>query len=230
MSETLQEIGKKHGTDKHNDVHSYGGETYLNIYHRYMNELRDKPLKVLEIGVKDGNSHRMWREYFPKATIYGIDIDPRCKQYESDRIRVFIGSQSDPSTIDVAVKHAGGQFDIILDDGSHVNELTLKSFHLLFPALRDGGLYIIEDLGCSYLGEKLIRHIREGGWPGMQYNQGVSFNNERSVMDKFFNSLIHDIDQVIQHLEWDPVPGGKSGVEWVHFYSQIAVIKKLSRF
>jgi len=222
MNETLQQIGQKHGTDKHDIHHTYGGSTYLNIYDRYMSEYRDKPIKMLEIGVRDGCSHRMWREYFPNATIYGIDIDPRCKQTESDRIRIFIGSQSDPVTVNAAVNHAGGQFDLILDDGSHVNELTLKSFDLLFPALKAGGLYIIEDLGCSYLGSDLEKYIVVGGWPGMAYNQGVSFNNDRRVMDNLFNSIIHDIDQS------DTPIGGKKGIEWIHFYSRIAIMKKLS--
>lgn len=221
MTETLQEIGKKHGTDKHDSCHhDCAGSTYLEIYERYLSPLRDRKLKVLEIGVRDGCSHRMWREYFPNSTIYGIDIDPRCKQHESDRIRIFIGSQSDPDTIKKAVDHAGGSFDVIIDDGSHVNQLTLKSYELLFPSLISGGLYIMEDLGCSYLGRQLASDIIRGGWPGMQYNKGVDFVNDRSSINAFFNGLIKDIDL--------PDLGGcRSGVEWLHFYSRIAVIKKL---
>jgi hypothetical protein len=222
MIESLQEIGKRHGTDKHNSDHSYGGSTYLDIYDNYLSRWRDTPIKMLEIGIRDGCSHRMWRDYFPKGTIYGIDIDPRCKQSQSDRIRVFIGSQADPSVVGAAVEDAGGQFDLILDDGSHVNELTLKSFSLLFPRLAAGGLYIIEDLGCSYLGGDLATHVRVGGWPGMQYNTDVEMVNDRSSMDRFFNGIIRDIDT-------SDTSGGRMGIEWIHFYSRIAVIKKMGR-
>jgi len=220
MNETLQEIGRKHQTDKHDANHKFGGSTYLDIYDKYLNGLREQPIKLLEIGVRDGCSHRMWREYFPKAMIYGIDIDPRCKQYQSDRIKVFIGSQSDPEITNAAVKDAGGQFDVILDDGSHVNELTVKSFDLLFPCLRAGGLYIIEDLGCSYLGKNLGDHIVRGQWPGMKYNTGVEWNNDRRMIDNLFNGIIRDFDTA-PHTGANP-----SGVEWIHFYSRIAIMRK----
>lgn len=218
-TETLQQIGAKHQTDKHDGNHTFSGSTYLDIYDRYLSGIRELPIKLLEIGVRDGCSHRMWREYFPKATVFGIDIDPRCKQYQSDRIRIFVGSQGDPNTIQSVLDNAKDQFDVILDDGSHVNELTLRSFDLLFPHLKSGGLYIMEDLGCSYLGEDLKRHIVVGGWPGMQYNNGVEFNNDRKVMDTFFNNIIRDIDT-------SDSGGAKLGIEWIHFYSRIAIIKK----
>jgi len=221
MNETLQEIGRKHQTDKHDANHKFAGTTYLERYDKYLSSLRDQPIKLLEIGVRDGCSHRMWREYFPKAMIYGIDIDPRCKQHQSDRIKVFIGSQSDPDITNAAVKDAGGHFDVILDDGSHVNELTIKSFDLLFPHLRAGGLYIIEDLACSYLGTDLQRHIIQGQWPGMKYNKGVEWNNDRSVFDTMFNGIIRDIDMAPH------IGVHRSMVEWIHFYSGIAIMRKI---
>jgi hypothetical protein len=221
MNETLQEIGRKHQTDKHDGNHEFGGSTYLDIYDKYLSGLREQPIKLLEIGVRDGCSHRMWREYFPKAMIYGIDIDPRCKQYQSDRIKIFVGSQSDAEITNAAVKDAGGQFDVILDDGSHVNELTIKSFNLLFPHVRAGGLYIIEDLGCSYLGKDLGDHIVRGQWPGMKYNTGVEWNNDRRAIDSLFNKIIRDFDTA-PHTGSNP-----SGVEWIHFYSRIAIMRKM---
>jgi hypothetical protein len=212
MNETLQQIGTKHQTDKHDHNH-----LYLDIYHRYMNGIRNLPLNILEIGVRDGCSHRMWREYFPNSKVYGIDIDPRCKQSQSDRIKIYIGSQSDPAIINQAVADAVDGFDIILDDGSHVNSLTLKSFELLFPHLKRGGLYIIEDLDCSYIGKDLESAIKVGQWPGMQYNKDVEFVNNRQDMDTFFNQIIKSIDTKV---------GANKDVEWIHFYSRIAIMKK----
>ena len=81
----LNALAQKYGTDKTNKDHSYKGVTYLDIYHRYMSSKRLEVKTFIEIGVKNGASLRMWKDYFPNATIYGIDIDPRCKQFAEDR-------------------------------------------------------------------------------------------------------------------------------------------------
>ncbi len=211
----LQQFGKYFGTDKHDLNHSYAGKSYLEVYDKYLSEFKKKDINFLEIGVKDGESHRMWSHYFTKSSkIYGLDIDPRCKANEKQNIKIFIGSQSDPKIINELAEDANKQFDVILDDGSHVNELTIKSFELLFPYLKSGGLYIIEDLGCSYMEEKLEEEVKKG-WPGMQYNKDVSFVNNRKDMDNFFFNIVKDIDLSNNNL-----------YEWVHFYSKIAIIKK----
>lgn len=208
----LQELGKKYGTDK--SQHSYANKTYLDVYYPYFKDLKNNKINFLEIGVKDGCSHRLWKHFFTNSSVYGLDIDPRCKQYEQDRIKIFTGSQSDSSVINDMIKYSGN-FDIILDDGSHLNELTIKSFELLFPHLNSGGLYIIEDLGNSY-NENIDADIKTG-WPGMQYNKDVAFINKRSELDLLFNKLIENID--LLRIE--------SKIEWIHFYSRIVIIKKV---
>lgn len=207
----LQQLGIKHGTDK--SRHSYANKTYLDIYYPYFENFKSKEIKFLEIGIKDGCSHRLWKEFFKNSIIYGIDIDPRCKQYEEDKIQLFTGSQGDPNLIHEIVSD-GKMFDIILDDGSHINELTIKSFELLFPHLKSGGLYIIEDLANSYM-EDIANYIKT--WPGMEYNNNVNFINKRSDINLLFNKLIENIDMM--RLE--------TNIEWVHFYSRIAIIKKI---
>lgn len=216
---TLHEIGRLHQTDKHDIWHSHCGLSYLNIYDKYMSDIRNSNVNILEIGVRDGCSHRMWREYFPNGTIFGIDIDPRCKQFQSDRIRVLIGSQSDPNITNQAIEMAGGNFDVILDDGSHVNTLTISSFNLLYPSLKPGGLYIIEDLHCSYYEDDLVRNITVGNWPGMQYNKNVEMVNNRKIIDEFFQKHIKELDtNSPQNVEYP--------IEWIHFYSKTVIIKK----
>ena len=88
-----------------------------------------------------GESLRMWKAFFPNSTIYGIDIVDK-KHVEEDRIKVFQGSQDDESFLRKVIDETGG-FDIIIDDGSHVNEHVIKSFNVLFPALRDSGIYVV---------------------------------------------------------------------------------------
>lgn len=213
---SLHNLGAKYGTDKYDNHHAFAGQSYLQTYERYLKHLTNKKINFLEIGVRDGCSHRMWSDFFSdESNIVGLDIDPRCKKHESDNIKVFTGSQSDPATIQSIMEVTPEGFDVIIDDGSHVNELTLKSFELLFPHLKSGGLYIIEDLACSYLGEQLEKDIVRGAWPGMKYNKGVEFNNKREDMDTFFLDIIKQID-LSQTNEY----------EWIHFYSKIAIIKK----
>lgn len=216
---TLHEIGREYQTDKHDSNHSYCGLSYLDVYDKYLSDIRNDHVNILEIGVRDGCSHRMWREYFQNGTIFGIDIDPRCKQSQSDRIRVLIGSQSDPNITSQAVEMAGGQFDVILDDGSHVNSLTIASFNLLYPSLKPGGLYIIEDLHCSYLENDLMSGIVSGQWPGMKYNKGVEMVNRRKDMDEFFQTHIRTLDYKEQK-------NTKYPIEWIHFYAMTVIIKK----
>jgi hypothetical protein len=210
--ENLKEIGIRHKTDK--SRHTHAGKTYLDIYEIYFSKIRENKLNFLEIGVKNGSSHRLWKEYFKNSTIYGLDIDPRCKIYTEDRINIFIGSQSDENIIKSILDEVDGGLDIILDDGSHINELTIKSFEILFNKLNTGGFYIIEDLGCSYninIGEQ----IEKAKWPGMEYNNDVKFSNNREDLNILFNKLIEDLDK------------NSKVIEYVHFYSRICIIKKI---
>jgi hypothetical protein len=82
--------------------------------------MRDEPIRILEIGVKKGSSLRMWKNYFRNGLIYGLDIDPNCKMYEEDRISIEIGIQDDPEFL-CGCFGGTDKFDVINDDGSHVN-------------------------------------------------------------------------------------------------------------
>ena len=90
----------------------------------------------------------MWRTYFPKALIYGIDIYDK-SGHDERRIKTFKGSQADSEFLEHLMSQTG-PFDIIIDDGSHMNEHILYTFKYLFPRLTDNGLYVIEDLQTSY--------------------------------------------------------------------------------
>ena len=142
---SLNELAIKWGTDKRAGIHNY-----TRWYEAMWGAQRLQPVKMMEIGVQTGASIRMWEEFFPSARIVGMDIDPRCKACESRRVQIIIGSQIDPAIRDqVAAEHPKG-FEIIIDDGSHLSEHMEKSFDLYFPLLKPGGVYIIEDLHCSY--------------------------------------------------------------------------------
>jgi len=125
----LHNLGVKHGTDKSNLSHSYNGVSYLDIYEQHLNKIRYEATKIVEIGVLDGKSLLMWQEYFPNATIYGIDINPDCKKYETDRIKIFIGDQNNEKFL-TNIKKEIGEYDMLIDDGSHITNHQLLG-HLL---------------------------------------------------------------------------------------------------
>lgn len=123
---------------------------YFDIYHHHFQRYRGQPLSMLEIGVAHGGSLQMWKQYFgPKAKIYGLDINPDCKSLEEDQIEIFIGDQSDRGFIR-GLGEQLGPFDIILDDGGHTMTQQIATFEELFSAVKETGIYAVEDLHTNY--------------------------------------------------------------------------------
>jgi hypothetical protein len=126
---------------------------YLEIYERHFEPLRAAmpAVRVLELGVSRGGSLQLWRKYFgPAARIVGVDIDPVCAERADSDVCVIIGDQTDPVTLQSAVEQLGGGVDLVIDDGSHVGRHQIASFEYLFPRLSERGLYVCEDIHCSY--------------------------------------------------------------------------------
>lgn len=199
IGETLKEIGLRTKTDKIS-LHNYHV-----VYERHFGPLRLEPITLLEIGVLDGASLRMWEEYFTCAKIYGIDIDPRCKQYETRRSKVFIGNQKDPYFLNKMLRTIGNP-DIVIDDGGHKMDEQQLSFKLLFPYIKPGGVYVIEDLETSY-------YEKWGGGPIGHKKTTISLL--KSFLD-VINRFAHGGDRA-------PAPAEISGM---HFYKNIAFIER----
>jgi hypothetical protein len=123
---------------------------YLDVYDRHLASYRNQTFFLLEIGVCEGGSLEMWRRYFgPKATIVGIDIDPASASKVDPENHVRIGSQDNPVFLRQVIAEFGTP-DVILDDGSHFADHQRASFEVLFPLLKDGGIYMIEDVHTAY--------------------------------------------------------------------------------
>ena len=144
------------GSDKQRQGHhSYGG-----AYHALLRPVRYKPAKLLEIGLLSGASILAWRCFFPFATTIGIDIDPK-DHMAGDRTRIYLADQGSAADLDrLCAKE--GPFDIIIDDGSHYNHHQIFSFQHLFPHLKDGGIYIIEDVQTSFWTGRLLNMTWDG--------------------------------------------------------------------
>lgn len=142
---SLDEIARRHGTDKSTQRHSF-----TPIYETFVAHLRDRPVTVLEIGVLRGASLRMWRDYFADGTIYALDIKEEAKQHAEERIHIHIGDQKKPDVLDRILAQSG-PLDLIVDDGGHRAEQQLGSLFHLWEHLKPGGVYMIEDIHTSYL-------------------------------------------------------------------------------
>lgn len=119
---------------------------YFPIYERYFAKFRGRPVNLLEIGIYSGGSLDMWREYFgAEAMIYGVDVQPDCRVYERDGVKVFIGDQASADFWD-GFKSSTPMMDIIIDDGSHKPTHQRTTLEALLPHLNLGGVYLCEDV------------------------------------------------------------------------------------
>lgn len=214
---TLDQIAQECGTDKSSSTHNYAVK-----YDHYFSEFRESNIKIFEIGIQNGYSLKMWKEYFTKAQIHALDIVD-LRHMKEDRVEIFVGSQNDERVL-ADISNQNGPFDIIIDDGSHHNESMTISFNTLFPLLKPGGLYVIEDLSCCYwpwiqkdinlnfneVLKQLLDHVHASGYTGI----GSKENNHK---DPVFKQDGHKMTW------WD------MNVEYLHVYRNIAFIKKYEK-
>jgi Methyltransferase domain len=181
---------------------------YFDIYHNHFQRFRGQPVTILEIGVFQGGSLQMWKKYFgPNAKIYGVDIDPHCKQLEEDQIQIFIGDQANREFIS-ELKQKVGHIDIVIDDGGHTMIQQVTTFKELFPIVRETGIYLVEDLHTSY-------------WE--EFGGGYKVNGSFVEYAKGF------IDSINAWHSRDPelVPDNiTKSVTGIHFYDSVLVIEK----
>lgn len=143
----LRAIGETFGAGKH--------ASFYALYERHLASRRRSKFNLLEIGVggyetpaAGGGSLRMWAAYFPRANVFGIDIHDK-SLHDGARVRTFRGSQADESFLRQVARDIR-RLDVVIDDGSHMNDHVLTSFRTLFPLLAQNGVYVIEDTQTSY--------------------------------------------------------------------------------
>jgi hypothetical protein len=196
---------------------------YLAEYERFLGPLRDQPIRLLELGVCFGASMQMWRDYLPAATIVGLDINEKPPSFPNDRRVHFVrGRQDDPAVLDEVMRAGGGQFDIIIDDCSHVGHLTAGSFAYLFPnALRTGGLYVFEDICTSFM----TSHFSEAE----PYRQPViGLDGEPKHFPSHQNGMVGVVKQIFDHVMAPKAAGGITPypIERMTVLSNIALLQK----
>lgn len=137
--------------ERHKGLVAHKFPHHLEIYDTIFERFRFKPdLCLLEIGICEGGSLQLWREYFnSKAAIIGVDIQDKTNLAGETNAKIMVGDQGDRNFWAMAKPQIGNPH-IIIDDGSHMCADQLMTFHELFPILQDGGLYVIEDIHTSY--------------------------------------------------------------------------------
>lgn len=139
----LVELSEIFNTDKQPSMHNF-----VDLYDRYLTPLQDSIHRILEIGIFNGASHKMWKCFFDSAEVYGIDI--RQKPWiEKLGIHTYVTNQANREQLQVFVDSSGGNFDVIVDDGGHYMDHQQVSLGFLFEHVAPGGLFIIEDVHTS---------------------------------------------------------------------------------
>jgi hypothetical protein len=171
----LGDLALAYGSDKWASFH-----WYTPYYEQQFARYRDRPLRLLEIGIGGydgelgGGSLKMWKRYFHRGLIYGLDLFDKSALNQS-RLTALAGDQSDASALR-AIAERYGPFDIIIDDGSHENAHVQISFETLFPYVRSGGVYVIEDMQTAYI-------PRFGGTAGSVAGPGTSIGLLKRLLD-----------------------------------------------
>lgn len=191
------------------EQHTRKPDSYLDLYERLFEGLRDEPLSLLELGVHSGHSLHLWHRYFPNARITGLDMRPCPADIPTDRVAYVRGRQEDPTAIARAVLR--GPFDIIIDDASHVGRLTKATFALLFrDHLKPGGLYVLEDIAAS---------TTLPDWP--DYSPMTALPDDGDRFPSYDTGMIGVTKQLI-----DQVATGRGDIASVEVQPSVAVIRK----
>ncbi|MFD9948484.1 hypothetical protein ACFWYW_41830 [Nonomuraea sp. NPDC059023] len=201
----------KAGADK------WGENWFAAHYDRHFAKYRDRRVNVLEIGIggfeapdEGGESLRMWKSYFRRGIIHGLDIFDK-SPLAQPRVRIHRADQSDPLSLREVADQIDG-IDLIIDDGSHISSHTITAFHTLFPLLKDGGLYVVEDVQTSY-------------WPG--WNGGHTSFTHTATWIGFLKKLIdglHHQDQLDEESRLGSYLD--RSVTAIHIYHNLVFIEK----
>lgn len=203
---TLNDIGLKFLTDKSSLTHCY-----LDTYEKYLFELKDKEFTLLELGVAGGASIKTWKEYFTKAKVYGIDNNPTCTGEG-----IFIGDATDEIFMSRVLEQIG-EVNVLIEDSSHIGWDMIKIFEFMFPKIKSGGYFFLEDTHVIY---------------SPHYEQG-------SGAFGFFTGLAKDVDIAgrgmtgnasyalsVENPTFEPIPKYSQYLKAMHLYPSLWIFER----
>ena len=198
---------------------------YLRYYEQYFASLVEQEVNFLELGVYKGDSLELFARYFEKGLILGLDVNPVEREFSTARIKFYQGLQTDSALFErIWLENEISWLDIVIDDCSHIGSCTLESFKLLFPKLKPGGQYVIEDWGTGYWPK----------WPGGElFNATRHFSQNDEVFPSHQTGMPGLIKQMVDEVGMVDIADRRglnctaaSLFEYVHVYPGIAFIKK----
>jgi len=209
MSDKISQIENYFYNNKKNLIHKW--DHYFEIYDRHFKKYKDKDVVLLEVGVSKGGSLQMWSDYFGKGSkFYGIDIDPRCKEFENENTKIFIGSQSDRKFLDY-VKDNIPPVDILIDDGGHHMDQQIILFEKLFGYVKKNGVYLCEDTHSSYW------LVFGGGY------------KRRGTFIEYSKNFIDMLNAFHSEQSKYKINNFTRSVNSIHYYDSVLVIEKRKR-
>ena len=186
-------------------------EHYFDVYERHLSRYRDQEVYILEFGVYQGGSLQVMKEYFgSSAKIFGVDINPACKELEEEQVKIFIGDQENPSFLNELQKRIP-RIDVLIDDGGHTMKQQITTFKVMYDAIEEDGVYICEDLHTSY-------------WPrfgGGLHKKETFVNHSKKLVDDLH---AYHLDQP-NRLDLQFC----SSTDSLHFYDSMLVIENRKR-
>lgn len=206
-STTLRDLFYQH---EGRSIHKW--DHYFDVYERYFHKYKGQELNILEIGVAHGGSIQLWKKYFgPQVKIYAIDVNPECKKFEEENVKIFIGSQSDKGFLQEVLRQIP-KMDVIIDDGGHTMQQQIVSFEALYMHIADGGLYLVEDTHTSYWFE----------FRGGLKKRGTFIEYSKNLIDSLYEAHIHNKGSLVVN----EITGN---INSISFYDSIVVFEKKKR-
>lgn len=182
---------------------------YFEIYDRHFAAFRGRAPVVLEFGVSQGGSLQMWKEYFgPGVRLFGVDINPECRRFEEDDVRILIGDQGDRDFLRTLAKTLP-PIDILIDDGGHTMEQQIATFEELYAHVQPHGVYLCEDLHTSYWHR----------WGGGYKKRGSFIEYSKNWIDALHAWHTREPRRL-------PVSDFTRSAHSVHYYDSIVVVEK----
>jgi SAM-dependent methyltransferase len=226
MRESLAQIARRLGVNA--DATAKPVKFYA-IYDRYFSEFSDQATTLLELGVHSGESLKVWASYFSRGKIIGVDITESGADFSAYPNIVFErGDQADPVRLkEILLSHASAGLDIIVDDASHIGQNSAVSFEILFPCLKPGGLYVIEDWGTGYFDD----------WPDGSHLQ--TFRSEAvdgqiaKRMPSHDFGMVGFVKSLVDQVAGDNIkplhtaaPTRSDTLSYMHFYKEMVILEK----
>ncbi len=198
---------------------------YLSIYQRYFADITAPEPVILEMGVHRGDSLEMLAEYFPAGLVVGVDAEVPERAWSTPRIKAYAALQDDARVYArIMAENAITEFDLIIDDCAHIGSTAAASFQILFPKLKPGGLYIIEDWGAGYWPK----------WPeGSLFDANLHFRHEGGIFPSHWHGLPGFLKQLMDEVAMPDITSRRgtgmespSLLEFMHVYRGLAILKK----